>query len=969
MAVTHGFELVREETIEELNADARLYRHVRTGAELLSLQTEDTNKVFGITFRTPPSDSTGVAHILEHSVLCGSRKYPVKEPFVELLKGSLQTFLNAMTYPDKTCYPVASENLQDFYNLVDVYLDAVLYPRISRQIFEQEGWHYELTEPSDPLRYKGVVFNEMKGVYSSPDDMLGEHTQQSLFPDSTYGVDSGGAPGVIPTLTFEQFSEFHRTLYHPTNSLIYFYGDDDPDERLRLVDSFIAEFDKCDNVPSIIPQPHRQKTISLVKTYDPGEQEAEQAKAMFTVNWLLPDVTDLDLNVDFGLLFYILVGTEASPLRRALIESGLGEDLTGNGFANYILQMYFSTGLRGIEEGKETDVESLIFDTLRDLVQNGLNSDLIDAAINTTEFRLRESNTGGYPRGLAYMLGSLNFWLYGADPIAPLQFEAPLARLKQRLSDDPRYLEKLIERYLLQNEHRSTVLLTPEKGLAERLEREEQAALDTIKAGMSKEDIARVVADCQSLKMAQQAEDAPEALATIPTLRREDMTPHVKTVPSETQQAAGHEVLFHDIFTNGILYLDLAFDLHALPTEYIPLVPLFSRCLTDIGTEREDFTSLSNRIGRVTGGIGVNHLSSSVFGSASAATWLVLRSKATVDKSPDMFDLLVDILARTQFDNRERFKQMVLEEKAAFEANLIPSGSSVVDTRLRSSFTEAGWTNEQMQGITNLFFLRDLAQQVDEDWPLVLGKLEDMRRLLMTTGHVRCNVTIDRDNWKALAPGVEALLAQLPSHTPQLHQRQVASHPIDEGLTIPSQVNYVGKGANLYDYGYQYHGSAAVIVNSLRSSYLWDQIRVQGGAYGAFCSLDKRSGVFAFGSYRDPNFQNTLDVYDATTDFLGNTNFSEAEITKNVIGTIGSMDSYQLPDAQGYSAFVRHLTGITDEERQVNRDEILRTTQEHYRAFAHALLAVRDHGIVVALGSRDSLNGNGAHPLTITSIL
>ena len=971
MTLVHGFKLNRQETISELNAEAKLYRHQRTGAELLSLQTEDTNKVFGITFRTPPTDSTGVAHILEHSVLCGSRKYPVKEPFVELLKGSLQTFLNAMTYPDKTCYPVASENLQDFYNLIDVYLDAVFYPRITEQIFAQEGWHYELETPTEPLRYKGVVFNEMKGVHSSPDDMLGEHSQQSLFPDSTYGVDSGGDPSIIPSLTYKQFSEFHRSFYHPSNSLIYFYGDDDPDERLSIIDKFIADFGANQPIPDIVPQPSISRPISVVKSYDPGEQDPEHAKAMMTVNWLLPNVTDLDLNMDLGILTHILIGTPASPLRQALLDSGLGEDLAGNGFANYILQMYFSTGLRGIDSEKAPQVETLIFDTLTRLVKEGLNPDLIEAALNTSEFRLRESNTGGYPRGLAYMLASLNFWLYGADPIVPLKFEAPLSRLKERLTTQNRYFESLIDQHFLSNLHRSTVLLTPDSGLADRKEQEEQTALATTKAGLSDAQLAEIVAACRSLKEAQQAQDDPEALAAIPMLRREDMTPTIKTVPTDIEQLAGTDVLVHDIFTNGILYLDIAFDLHTLPDEYLPLLPLFGRCLTEIGTEHEDFISLSNRIGRITGGIGATNLSASVANSDTAATWLVLRSKATVARAKDLFDLLLDVLTQTKFDNQERFRQMVLEDKSSFEAHLVPSGSSVVDTRLHSCFNEAGWTNEQMHGVSNLFYVRKLAQLVDDDWPLVLGQLEEMRKILINASSAICNVTIDRKSWLSLGPSLDKLLTQLPHNPPEPYTRTVTLTTQNEGLTIPSQVNYVGKGVSLYAHDYQHHGSASVILNSIRSSWLWDQVRVQGGAYGAFCSLDSRSGIFCYGSYRDPNFHETLDIYDATSDFLSTTDFSEAEISKNVIGAIGSLDSYQLPDAQGYSALIRHLTGVTDEERQTRRDEVLGTTKEHYRAFVDALNIVRDHGTVVALGSRDVLSkaGEGRPSLTMTSVL
>lgn len=963
-----GYTLLETREVHEINATAHVYRHDRTGARVLSLITQDSNKVFGINFRTPPSDSTGVAHILEHSVLCGSRKYPVKEPFVELLKGSLHTFLNAMTYPDKTCYPVASENLQDFYNLVDVYLDAVFFPRITEEIFQQEGWHYEVDPTGPRLFYKGVVYNEMKGVYSSPDDLLGEYSQRVLFDSNTYGVDSGGDPREIPKLSYAQFRSFHETFYHPSNAYIYFYGNDDPARRFELLDEYLNRFEAAPVQSDIVPQPAYPEPRSFTYTYDPGALDPEQAKAMQSINWLLPSVTDLDLNMALGILAYTLVGTPASPLRKALIDSGLGEDLAGNGFANYIRQMYFSTGLRGVDPARTAEVETLIFDTLRRIAEEGIDPDLIEAAVNTTEFRLRECNTGGYPRGLAYMLASLCAWLYDADPIDPLAFEAPLARLKERLASQPRFLESLLQEHLLDNPHRASVFLVPQQGRAEALEQEERARLENVRAGLTDVELHAIAQQAEALKRMQETPDPPEALAAIPSLTRGDLSPNIRTVPTAFEQLADTTVLVHDLFTSGIVYLDVGFDLATLPDRLLPLAPLYARCLTEMGTQTEDFVRLSNRIGRCTGGVGASPLLTTSRDERRPVSWLMLRGKATLNKADDLLAIMRDVLTTTRFDLAQRFRQLLLEEKAEYESHLVPSGHSYVDTRLRAGLSQTGWLAEQTKGVTNLFFVRDLARRMQQDWAAIEADLLDIQRHLVTRARAIVNVTLDAEDWKVFAPKLKGFLEQLPAESRPDAPRTFSFESKPEGLSAPTQVNYVGKGVNVFDLGYRPHGSSAVVLHHLRSAWLWDRVRVQGGAYGAFCSLDHRAGALTFGSYRDPNFRETLTVYDRSGDYLRTTAFSEAEVTKSVVGAIGAMDPYRLPDAKGYSELVRHLARETVESRQQFRDEVLSTTASDFRAFADVLDLVREHGHVVAMGAAETLS-KAADGDTVLSIL
>ncbi len=582
--MTKAFNLVKEQHIPELNATAQLYTHKRTGARLLSIINDDENKVFGINFRTTPKDSTGVAHILEHSVLGGSEKYPVKEPFAELLKGSLATFVNAFTAPDKTIYPVASQNMQDFYNLIDVYIDAVLHPSISEQTFMQEGWHYEINDPSEPLTYKGVVFNEMKGAYSSPEGVLETRIFNSLFPKHTYGIDSGGDPGNIPDLTYENFKTFWETYYHPSNSFIFFYGNDDPGKRLKLIEGYLKPYKKR-KVKSMVPIARPFKKPKKVQySYDAGEDAEIAQKNYLVVNWKLPDTSDAVLNYSFHVLGDILIGTPASPLRKALLDSGLGEDLAGVGMETSLRQMVFSTGLKGTRARHAKKIEKLIFDTLESLVQNGIDPDTVTAAINTLEFRLRENNTGSFPRGIGLMLRALSTWLYDEDPFKMLAFEDSLNEIKARLSADPRYFEKLIQTHLLDNVHRTTLRLKPDPELGHRLDEEEKARLEKIRASLSNEQVAELVENTKKLKQMQETPNSPEALATLPILKLEDLEKKSITVPIEVMELGDTRTLYHDLFTNGIVYLDIGFDLHALPKELVSLTEIFGRALFEIGT-------------------------------------------------------------------------------------------------------------------------------------------------------------------------------------------------------------------------------------------------------------------------------------------------------------------------------------------------------------------------------------------------
>ncbi|MEG2004784.1 MAG: insulinase family protein, partial [Bilophila sp.] len=950
---THGFTLVREVAVSEISGTAKLWRHEATGAELLSVLNTDENKCFGVTFRTPPKDATGVAHILEHSVLCGSEKYPVKEPFVELLKGSLQTFLNAFTFPDKTCYPVASANLQDFYNLVDVYLDAVFFPRITETIFQQEGWHIEADDAAGPLSYKGVVFNEMKGVYSSPDSVLMEHSQHSLFPDMTYGLDSGGNPEVIPHLTYKAFKAFHESHYHPSNARFFFWGDDPEEHRFELLQPYLNRFTLRATDSAVPLQPHLDTPRQLEFAYAAGE---DGDKGHITLNWLTCESADTEELLILEMLEHILLGLPGSPLRKALIDSGFGEDLTGGGLETDLRQTYFSVGLRSIVPGTEQDVEMLILETLAELADTGIPQADVEAAVNSVEFDLREDNSGRFPRGLSAMIRCLATWLYDGDPLAPLAWEKPLANLKARLASGEKVFEGAISRWLLNNDHRATVILVPDANLAEEREEAEAAKLERLYTALSAEDHKEIVANAAALRASQQTPDSPEALETIPGLTLADLPKKNTSIPVAFGKAGAFETLTHDLDTSGILYAEVLFPLDAVPAKLLPLLPLFGRCLTEMGTKRRDFVELGTLLASKTGGLDASPLVATVRGTRTPVAKLCLGGKATADKAGALFELMAEVLLETRFDDPLRFTQMVLEERARLEQALIPAGHSFVTTRLCAPYSSAAQINERIGGITYLDALRELAERlsperVKAEWPAILADLEQLRTLIVHQQGALINLTSDSRTLAAVEPLVATLGEALPLGTfEQQPLRPVAPAKRGEALLVPAQVNYVGKGCNLYDLGYVWHGSAHVITRHLRMGWLWDQVRVQGGAYGAFCSLDRMSGTLAQVSYRDPNVTKTLLAYDNTPTYLRNLDLSPRDLTLAIVGAIGDLDTYLLPDAKGMASLSRHLIGDTDEARQQMREEMLSTTTKNFTEFAEVMAEVARTGTICALG-------------------
>ncbi len=960
------FELLIEKHMEEVSGVARVWRHKKTGAEVLSICNNDENKCFGVTLRTPPSNSSGVAHILEHSVLCGSEKFPVREPFVELLKGSLQTFLNAFTFPDKTCYPVASTNLQDFYNLIDVYLDAVFHPRITEDIFYQEGWHVEAEDAETPWSFKGVVYNEMKGVYSTPDSVLAEASQQSVFPDTLYSLDSGGYPPAILTLSYEDFKDFHTKFYHPSNARFFFWGDDAEEQRLAIVGAELARF-HARPIHSAIPlqkkldMPRHMEIPYAVSPAEAGDTHQSNAKkAMFTVNWLLCETAHTENVLIFEMLAHILEGLPGSPLRKALIESGLGEDTTGIGLETDLRQMYYSVGLKGLAYKDVAQAELLIFDTLAGLVEDALPANAIEAAVNSVEFELRENNSGRFPRGLSAMIQSLSTWLYDGDPLAPLAWEAPLARIKERLATGEKLFENTIKHAFLDNEHRSTVVLVPDSTLAAQREEAELTQLQRLYDVCTPDERQAVVEETLRLRALQEEPDSPEALATIPALSPKDVPTknvllpislvHKQDTPSKHDAPNGQQYIVHELDTSGVIYASVLFPLHTVPEHLLPLLSLFGRALTEMGSAKRDFVSMGTHIAGKTGGVWAAPFLATHKNSRLPLAYLSVGGKVVRDKVDAMFAIFHEILLSPNFDQRDRFYQMLLEAKARLEHSLVAAGHAAVSSRIRAQCSLTGWLEEITGGISYLSSVRSLIKRIENDWPSVLKDMQTLYDLVITAQGCLVDCTADGRSLAATEKPLRALMEALPLRSHAASQWTPHTFPAAQVFTAPAQINFVGKGANLYDMGYTYHGSAHVILRHMRMGYLWEKVRVQGGAYGAFCTLDRLGGTFIQASYRDPAVMETLNVYDKSSDYLRAFNPSQRELEGAIVGAIGDLDAYMLPDAKGAASLTRHLCGDDDEGRQRMREEILSTTKAHFNDFAEILQGVVNNGRICVIG-------------------
>ena len=957
--VIHGFRLIRSEEIAEADGHGHTFVHEKTGARLFFLETEDDNKVFSISFRTPPVDDTGVAHIVEHSVLCGSRKYPLKEPFVELVKGSLNTFLNAMTFPDKTMYPVASRNDRDFQNLMDVYLDAVFYPamRENPQILMQEGWHYEMDDADAPLRYSGVVYNEMKGALSAPDDLLGSRIMAALYPDTTYGCESGGDPEAIPTLTQEMFLDFHAHYYHPSNSYIYLYGDMDIAEKLAYLDrAYLSHFERIP-VPSRID---RQQVFAgqVVKEhfYPIGADEPLEENAFLSLNWVIGDTTDRKRVMALQILDHALLRMQGAPLRQALIDAGLGRDVDSN-YESDVLQPFFSIIVSKSEVARAEEFVRIVKETLTKLADGGLDHMLVKAALNTLEFRLRESDFGSSPKGLIYGIRMMKTWLYDGAPADYLRYEDVLAQLKEGLENG--YFEQVIRESFLENPHEALVTLAPSRTLGQEREAVQEAILAEKKAALSADEIAKVMDDCAALKAAQEAPDTEEALASIPILARSDIRKEAEHLPLEIRDCAGTRVLYSDIETNGIVYLNFYFPMAAVAQEDLQYAYLLAEMFGAVDTARHTYAELAMLRSLYTGGFGADIVAYTRAGEPdSLAPRFKLRAKVLRENLPRLFDLLAEIMTESDFTGAKRVRELIDEEKTGMELSLQRAANQVVAARIAADLTPSGRYAE-VGGLPFHDFLRAFKDDFDARHTEMQAAFARILPQIFNQNDLMVSVTAAAEDYDGIAAGLAAFQQKLSSVSFPAAPYTWEIAPKNEGLMTQSRVQYVAKGANFIKLGYEYTGVLRVLETLLRYDYFWTRIRVQGGAYGAMTQFN-RNGFMIFSSYRDPNLAETFTVFDETADYVRAFDVSDREMDKFIIGTMSSVDTPLTPQMKGDIAATFHLRNITWEDRQRAREEILTAQQEDVRALAPMIEAAMRENVCCVLGGEEKIRANAA---------
>jgi Zn-dependent M16 (insulinase) family peptidase len=954
----HGFRLVREKFIREINSKGRIFHHERSGARLLHLENDDDNMVFAISFRTPPSDSTGIPHILEHSVLCGSEKFPTKEPFVELVKGSLNTFLNAMTFPDKTMYPVASRNRMDFMNLMNVYLDAVFHPNIHNypEILMQEGWHHELEREEGEIRYKGVVYNEMKGVYSSPEAILFRNVLKSLFPDTCYGLESGGDPDIIPQLTREKFLTFHRTYYHPSNGYIYIYGNGDILEQLEFIQSEYLHGFKRIGVESSIPiqKPFaRRQEVETTYPLAPGEDEGD--KSYISLNFVTGVAQDSELYLAMNILEYLLLETPAAPLKKALIDAEVGKDVFGQ-FESSILQPVFSIIVKNSSVQKKQLFEEVVGKTLRTLVGEGIDKKLVEASININEFRLREADFRGLPKGLVYCMECMDSWLYDADPFQHLEYEPTLKKIKKALTDS--YFEKLIDTELLNNTHSSLVLVNPEKGLNEKKDISTREKLASYKRGLSQEELTRLVQQTSSLKKRQATPDPPELVEKIPMLSLKDLDPRAEELPLQIRKVAGSTMLFHPIFTSKIAYVNLYFDIN-VPERDLPYVSLLSAILGKVGTKRYDYGDLSNEINIHTGGIAYRP---ETFGDkdddSRYSPKFMIRSKALVSKLPKLCDLLGEILGTSRFEETKRLKEIVQETRSRIEMSIHEGGHLIAMSRLCAYFSPIGSFMERMSGLSFYRFISDLEKNFSARSEELVSTLKRIAFSIFANSALQMSLTTEESDYGRFVESFPLILDRI-GNTPSIHEQyNPAFLEKNEGLLTPGKVQYVAKGFNFRRLGFGFSGTLLVLRTIASMDYLWNRVRVQGGAYGSFARFS-RNGNMIFCSYRDPNLKETLAVYDTASEYLRAFNVGEREMTKYIIGTISKLDAPLTPSMKGEVSTERYFTSISQDDVQKMRDEVLRTRKKHVVSLADMVGDVMKQNYFCVIGNEEKLREHG----------
>lgn len=950
------YEILDEHRVEDVQSDGFILRHKKSGARIAILSNNDDNKVFYIGFRTPPEDETGVPHIIEHTTLCGSKKFPVKDPFIELAKGSLNTFLNAMTYPDKTVYPVASCNDQDFKNLMDVYLDAVFNPNITKyeEIFKQEGWHYELTGKDDELKINGVVYNEMKGAYSSPDEVLSSQIYRSLFPDNTYSKDSGGNPEYIPKLTYEAYLDFYHKYYHPSNSYIYLYGDMDVVERLEWLDKeYLSLYDYKKVNSEINKQPAFDEIKNVEAQYSITMDDTQENKTYLSYNRVVGDTLDEMLYQAFDVLDYALVSSPGAPVKQALIDAGIGDDVYGSYDAG-ILQPVFSFVAKNANASQADEFESIIENTLKEVVKTGINKEALLAGINSSEFKFREADFGQFPKGLLFGLNCLDSWLFDdMKPFIHLECLGTFAKLRKAVDTD--YFEKLIQEYLLDNTHGSSVTVKPKRGLGN--EREEALAkeLSDYKASLSDEEIKKLIEDTEHLKKYQEEPSSDEDLRKLPMLIRADMKKNAMPFSNIEDELLDVKVVRHDIESNGIDYISFLFDAGDFAQSELGYLGFFTNALGLVSTEKYSYTDLANATNIYTGGISTGTASHPDIKDRNNFVFKFEVKLKVLEKNLDKaLELMEQMLLSSDFTDTKRLGELVAQIKARLQANLSSSGHLVAAMRSMSSFSRYALYQDELKGIAFYRSICHIEKELSESPKNVSDKLAAIAKKLFARNRMLISFTGNNEAYGNAKPSLEKVIAGFNKMSAIGNQAEVHFNTAKEAFIDASQIQYVAKTGDFICEGYEYTGALRLLRIILSYDYLWINVRVKGGAYGCMNTF-LRSGESYFVSYRDPNLSDTLDVYDRIPEYIKSFSPDERDMTKYIIGTFSALDTPMNPEAKGSRSLSAYLEGITYEQIQKERNEILNAQPEDIRRLADLVKAVLKKDSICVIGNENMI--------------
>lgn len=950
------YEILDEHRVEDVQSDGFILRHKKSGARIAILSNNDDNKVFYIGFRTPPEDETGVPHIIEHTTLCGSKKFPVKDPFIELAKGSLNTFLNAMTYPDKTVYPVASCNDQDFKNLMDVYLDAVFNPNITKyeEIFKQEGWHYELTGKDDELKINGVVYNEMKGAYSSPDEVLSSQIYRSLFPDNTYSKDSGGNPEYIPKLTYEAYLDFYHKYYHPSNSYIYLYGDMDVVERLEWLDKeYLSQYDYKKVNSEINKQPAFDEIKNVEAQYSITMDDSQENKTYLSYNRVVGDSLDEMLYQAFDVLDYALVSSPGAPVKQALIDAGIGDDVYGSYDAG-ILQPVFSFVAKNANASQADEFESIIENTLKEVVKTGINKEALLAGINSSEFKFREADFGQFPKGLLFGLNCLDSWLFDdMKPFIHLECLGTFAKLRKAVDTD--YFEKLIQEYLLDNTHGSSVTVKPKRGLGN--EREEALAkeLSNYKASLSDEEIKKLIEDTEHLKKYQEEPSSDEDLRKLPMLTRADMKKNAMAFSNIEDELLDVKVVRHDIESNGIDYISFLFDAGDFAQSELGYLGFFTNALGLVSTEKYSYTDLANATNIYTGGISTGTASHPDIKDRNNFVFKFEVKLKVLEKNLDKaLELMEQMLLSSDFTDTKRLGELVAQIKARLQANLSSSGHLVAAMRSMSSFSRYALYQDELKGIAFYRSICRIEKELSESPKSVSDKLAAIAKKLFARNRMLISFTGNNEAYGNAKPSLKKVIAGFNKMSAVGNQAEVHFNTAKEAFIDASQIQYVAKTGDFICEGYEYTGALRLLRIILSYDYLWINVRVKGGAYGCMNTF-LRSGESYFVSYRDPNLSDTLDVYDRIPEYIKSFSPDERDMTKYIIGTFSALDTPMNPEAKGSRSLSAYLEGITYEQIQKERNEILNAQPEDIRRLADLVEAVLKKDSICVIGNENMI--------------